>query len=351
MRVRTASELLLVAFTIFAASIGQSQAGPAGPTTHIVHGGGVPGDEPVMVTGGPGFQFVSSAPISTRVVKGSPYSLEAKIDTTQTLADGNRISHHSIVHMYRDSEGRTRREETFANIGPWAAAGAPPTLVTIQDPLAGVDYVLDSEHKIATRLPSPPMPNFQAFKSEHGSHSTNQAEKNPPASMTNQIGVAGSSGSKSADVASAGVFSAMVPGPGLVGGYAVNEGYIANESYSVKSGPSIVSSSIGEQGVPNGKSQSLGKETIAGASAEGTRTSVEIPVGVVGNERPLELVNEKWFSPELQIVLRTKQSDPRLGDTEYNVTRLERAEPPHSLFEVPSDYQLIEGGMLEGEPK
>ena len=69
-----------------------------------------------------GFQIVSGeASVSTQVVKGAPYSLEASIETVQILADGNRIVHRQTVHLYRDSKGRTRREETLAAIGPWAA--------------------------------------------------------------------------------------------------------------------------------------------------------------------------------------------------------------------------------------
>jgi hypothetical protein len=70
----------------------------------------------------------------------------------------------------------------------------------------------------------------------------------------------------------------------------------------------------------------------------------------MGNERPIEVVNERWFSPELQIVLRSKRSDPLVGNTEYTVTKLEKGEPPRSLFEVPADYQVRDGGMLQTGP-
>src|SRR5215471_20452515 len=115
----------------------------------------------IMRTGGEvqGFQFVGGeASLSTQVVKGAPYSLEATIETVQTLADGNRIVHRQTVHLYRDSSGRTRREETLAAIGPWAASGTPPTMVTIQDPVSSVSYVLDPERKVATKLPALPPP-------------------------------------------------------------------------------------------------------------------------------------------------------------------------------------------------
>jgi hypothetical protein len=65
-----------------------------------------------------------------------------------------------------------------------------------------------------------------------------------------------------------------------------------------------------------------------------------IPAEAMGNERPIEITRERWFSPELQIVLRSKQSDPRFGVTTYEVTKLDRANPSRSLFEVPRDYKI-----------
>src|SRR5690242_7555338 len=61
-----------------------------------------------------------------KTVKGAPYSADAITETTQTLADGNRITRKTTASLYRDSQGRTRREESLAAIGPWAAAGDPP---------------------------------------------------------------------------------------------------------------------------------------------------------------------------------------------------------------------------------
>src|SRR5215472_8460477 len=117
---------------------------PGSPTAHV--GGGAMG-----------FQFVSGEiGVSTNVVKGAPFSLEATVESAQTLADGNRIVHHQEVRLYRDSKGRTRREETLAAIGPWSASGVPPTIITIQDPVSGANYSLDPQHKIATKLPSFP---------------------------------------------------------------------------------------------------------------------------------------------------------------------------------------------------
>jgi hypothetical protein len=76
--------------------------------------------------------------------------------------------------------------------------------------------------------------------------------------------------------------------------------------------------------------------------AEGTRITVTIPAGQIGNERAMETVTETWFSQELQMLLRTETRDPRMGNTTYTVSNINRNEQPHILFEMPSDYTLKE---------
>jgi len=84
----------------------------------------------------------------------------------------------------------------------------------------------------------------------------------------------------------------------------------------------------------------LGKQIIEGVEAEGTRTTVTIPAGEIGNERPIEIVSERWYSPELQLVVMTRHSDPRFGETTYKLTNINRTEPAKTLFEVPADYTI-----------
>jgi hypothetical protein len=90
------------------------------------------------------------------------------------------------------------------------------------------------------------------------------------------------------------------------------------------------------------KVESLGRHMIEGVEAEGTRTIITIPAGEIGNERPIEIVNEKWYSPELQTVVMTKRIDPLVGETTYKLTNINRGEPARSLFEVPADYKIKE---------
>src|SRR5262249_31674757 len=93
------------------------------------------------------------------------------------------------------------------------------------------------------------------------------------------------------------------------------------------------------------KKESLGTQTIEGVNAEGARATLTIPAGEIGNTLPIEVVDETWYSPELQIMVMVKHRDPRSAETTYRMTNINRSEPDRSLFEVPADYTVAEGKM------
>src|SRR6185369_6285875 len=92
----------------------------------------------------------------------------------------------------------------------------------------------------------------------------------------------------------------------------------------------------------NSRKESLGKQTIEGVEAEGTRSITTIAAGDVGNELPISIISESWYSAELQTVVMSKHSDPRVGENTYRLTNINRGEPAHSLFELPADYTVKE---------
>jgi hypothetical protein len=98
------------------------------------------------------------------------------------------------------------------------------------------------------------------------------------------------------------------------------------------------------------KKESLGTQTINGVVAEGTRTTRIIPVGQIGNEKALQVVSERWYSADLQIVLKSTRTDPRTGTTTYTVTSIQRTEPAATLFAVPAGYSVQAGGRGPGGP-
>ena len=93
----------------------------------------------------------------------------------------------------------------------------------------------------------------------------------------------------------------------------------------------------------NTTTESLGTQTINGVSAQGTRTTRTIPAGEMGNEKPIVIVKETWYSPELQITVMTKRTDPRMGETVSQLTNIQKQEPAAALFQVPSDYSVKQG--------
>jgi len=96
------------------------------------------------------------------------------------------------------------------------------------------------------------------------------------------------------------------------------------------------------------KTESLGTKTIEGVQAEGTRSIVVIPAGEIGNDKPLQVVHERWYSSHLQIPVVRKNSDPRLGENSYTLTKITQGEPDAALFQVPADYTVIERGAAAG---
>src|SRR5947207_1218184 len=90
------------------------------------------------------FVFVSSEmSIDGKTVKGAPYSAQAVTESIQTLPDGNRIVHRTTASVFRDGEGRTRREQTLNAVGAYAASGDAPQTIFINDPVGQVNYILD----------------------------------------------------------------------------------------------------------------------------------------------------------------------------------------------------------------
>jgi hypothetical protein len=93
--------------------------------------------------------------------------------------------------------------------------------------------------------------------------------------------------------------------------------------------------------VPAPKTESLGTRQIEGLSATGQRTTTTIPAGRIGNDRPIEILDERWVSSDLKVVLLSRHRDPQTGETEFRLTNIKRAEPSPDLFKVPANNTII----------
>jgi hypothetical protein len=111
-------------------------------------------------------------------------------------------------------------------------------------------------------------------------------------------------------------------------------------------GENGTASSEADAAKPNVTTTSLGTQTINGLSATGTLTTRTIPAGAIGNQKPIVITVERWYSADLQTAVLTKRSDPRSGDTVTQLTNIQPHEPAASLFQVTSDYtiQAAKGG-------
>jgi hypothetical protein len=291
-------------------------------------------------------------------VKGAPYSAETIIEGNQALADGNRISKKTTGRVYRDSEGRTRREEDRPN-------GA--MTISITDPVGGFSYSLDAVNKVAWRTPmgvggaimgkleaaqasttrrvyeertnaegqrevgfaSTPMTDEDKRKIEAAA-----AARRAGAEDAQSAAVAGGGGGRGGGGATAGVAPAARAGGGggrggAVGGFARG---------------SVTPATVGP----------LEHRTIEGVAVEGRKTTTVIPAGQIGNEQPITVTSEQWRSPELKVLVMTRHNDPRSGESTYRLQNIIRAEPDRSLFMVPADYTVKDTGirrMLEASQR
>jgi hypothetical protein len=264
------------------------------------------------------FIFMASENFGGKVVKGAPYSADSVTETVQTLADGNRIVNRITSKVYRDSEGRTRRDQTLKGFGPIGSSEEPLQTIFINDPVAGVTYTLDTRNHIAHK--SVP------FNFEFSDRPVLQGQRFE--FKTSQNGAATGSVIIAAPVNPPQVKTRVIPPAETEDIRGTAEG---GASYVLRTRNGFDANEVKEQ---------LGKQIIEGVEAEGTRTTLTIPAGDIGNERAIEIVSERWYSPELQLVVMSRHSDPRNGETTYKLTNISRADPAKSLFEVPAGFTV-----------
>jgi len=261
-----------------------------------------------------------------KLVKGAPYSAQAVTESVQMLTDGNRIVRKNTAQVYRDAEGRTRRDQTLGYIGPYSTSGDVPQTIFINDPVTGVHYILDPERKTARKLPRMEL----RFKTEGGAAPARQRateDEMRKFELERTLVI-----QRAPEAAVQGHATVIAPPPPHHGGAPA-----APLGAGVE-GPNV--EFFRHSSRHEAKTEKLEARSFDGVMAEGTRTTVTIPAGELGNEQPINVVDERWYSPELQVIVMTRHSDPRSGETTYRLTNISRAEPAAALFQVPSDYAV-----------
>ncbi len=195
-----------------------------------------------------------------KLVIDKPFSADTVIEDIRRLYDGSTVTKTTKGAFYRDSAGRTRREQPFEMVGGFSIVNEnnkPQTLVFINDFAQKTQYFFDLGNKIARK-----------------------------------IGI----------------------GP---------------------NGPRD------DPQTPNdAKSDSLGTKTIEGISVEGTRITFELPTGQIGNDKPIQVVTENWYSPELKVIVMSRHLDPVSGEHIFRLVNIRRSEPAASLFAVPAGFKV-----------
>jgi len=248
--------------------------------------------------------------VEGRIIPNAPYSAEAVTESTQVLADGNRINRKSVTRVYRDGEGRTRREELNES-------GTVIT-VSIVDPVAHATYVLNpashTAYRDGIRIAMP-----GGFGT--GAEGMRGRGPEPPTTVQAEERVK----QKVEEAAR----REVPPGPPPPSPPAPPAERVLVER-------SAAGSTSREE---------LGTQNIEGVPATGSRSTTTIPAGAIGNLQPIKVVAEQWFSSDLGVLVMTKHSDPRVGETIYRLQSIVRAEPDRSLFTLPPDYTLKESGI------
>ena len=250
-------------------------------------------ETPVPLIGAPGrldtLSFVTPDTNFERViVKGAAFSADSLTEHVQTLSGGNRMVRKSTAHIFRDGSGRTRREHELDRGTP-GPNGQLPQLIIINDPIARVNYTIETQTGVARKRQLPPQKILEAFEKARGD--------NAP-------------------------FSVLIP---------------ADTAHRrAAQGDSATP-------FPAPQKETLPAQTIEGVLAEGTRTTLTIPAGEFDNEQPMTITHEEWYAPELHMIVLMKHNDPRFGETTFRLTNILRGEPSAELFQLPQGYRVVEG--------
>ena len=239
-------------------------------------------------------------------VQGQPYEASKVTRSVWRLMDGTTITHESETKIARDGEGRVREDiqNTHAmSVGGKQINGSMES-VTVVDP---VDHSLTTwtgTAKLAFRME---LPDFS------------------------------------------GAMKKAMPGGGVGGIVGVAPPPRPRVSGSVNLGSPVASLAAGgEKSGDEVKTEELGKQSLAGVLVTEKRTTTVIARGKIGNDQPITIVHEEWYSPDLKVVVKSVDSDPRSGERTMELVGLERGDPDAALFHAPAGYEVKDmAGMMK----
>jgi hypothetical protein len=226
----------------------------------------------------------TGGPLTGPPVFGAPFSADATTTVHAILGDGSRLDQSTTDRYYRDSAGRVRVERPLSGLpAPTTIAERHIRTIIDPDPGAGGVYTLDAQTRTARFAPR------------------------------SLVGMT-TGGNR--------WFS--VP----VGGVRFLDFRRAGDLLSADAGA-----------FADVRDEPLGSQRIAGVETTGRRVTIIVPAGYGGNTQPIEMIDERWESAELNLLIQSAHSDSR-STIEYRLSNIRRTEPPARLFEMPPDYTV-----------
>lgn len=277
-----------------------------------------------------------------RMVKNAPYSAEVVSEQTQSLSDGNQIVNRTTSMSYRDSAGRTRQE--------MRNAGGTVTRVTIRDTAEGITYILNPETRTATKVgPHREIERMAADKARLAGEHARMAGEHARLVGERARAHADEMRKQRLEGREEIIVKRIERSDGEVG-QRVRENVRIQVSKHLaeghpmpgmeRIGPMIAGAFGDMKWSGKATTKDLGTKEIEGVKAQGKLRSYEIPAGEIGNRNAIVVATESWYSPELQVTLLSKHTDPRSGERSYRLSGVKRDEPAAALFAVPSDYTV-----------
>ncbi len=223
--------------------------------------------------------------LDDRLVRNQPLAAVFESETVQILANITSVVRRVTTRIYRDKDGRTRREQIFHKNGAAASPGEAAQTISIYDPVARYGYSINTATRTAHRYKLPAMlPAGAPFNNRIPSRIEILRNDNPHTGT--------------------------------------------GKRYTLE--PPRV--------------QPLGRQTIAGVEAEGLRVTITVPAGALGNANPIETIYETWIAADLRMLVKSVARNPLSGEHTLRLTTVNRAEQPRSLFEVPAGYLISDMG-------
>jgi hypothetical protein len=245
-----------------------------------------------------------------REEKGKPFSAKVTTQTVQTFIDGTHVSQTATMLEYRDAEGRVRTETS--------RTGNPVPTIVIRDTVARFTYRLDPATKSAVRAA------MAGLAVAEGTGLSARAARGGAAAQA----------------------SAQTPQEAVARLKELVDGQLAlARAEEVAQLAEVIRQAARN---PNEVVEDLGMALVNGVQARGTKTTTIVPVGAIGNDREFRSVDERWFSSDLNLLIKSINTDPRFGTTTYELTNISRQPPDPSLFQIPADYTVSTGGR--GKP-